>query len=125
MVEYLWNDSCCLSRPVDGAFELHGLYSDLQNINFFADWKTFDLESSCRQILSYEITFLGPRRSRPSRLVSRHMYIEPTKGVGDLSKTIVLDMSRSGILLDGDLHPLKGLSMKEGTVIRSANFGKK
>lgn len=89
------------------------------------EWCT--LEISChghnRVISAYEVT-LGPvQRVQIGWMYRTHPSYGNSIGVGDVAHTLSIDLSRSCFLKDGDRTDISGLELKEGTVVRSEDFG--
>lgn len=92
------------------------------------DWCTLDISrhGHNRIISSYEVT-LGPvQRVQIGWLYTpgkTHPSYGNSIGVGDVENTLALDLSRSCFLQNGHRTDISGLELKEGTVVRSEDFG--
>ena len=90
------------------------------------EWCTLEItrHGHDRIIRSYEVT-LGPvQRVQIGWLFgSTHPSYGNSIGVGDVRNSLSIDLSRSCFLKNGHRTDISGLELKEGTVVRSEDFG--
>jgi len=92
------------------------------------EWCTLEItrHGHGRVVSSYEVT-LGPVQRVQIGWLYCPSTIHPTYGnsigVGDVENTLSLDLSRSCFLKNGQRTDISGLELKEGTVVRSEDFG--
>jgi len=92
------------------------------------EWCTLEItrHGHDRIIRSYEVT-LGPvQRVQIGWLYTPgipHASYGNSIGVGDVTNTLSIDLSRSCFLKNGHRTDISGLELKEGTVVRSEDFG--
>ena len=92
------------------------------------DWATFEISSDGhkRNIKSYEVVLGAVQRIQIGwRYFSFDLSADHSKGVGDVNQTSALDLTRSCYLLDGTMTQIDSLEQKEGTIVRSEDYGKK
>jgi len=93
------------------------------------EWCSFELRprGHCRTIKSFEVTALECQRIQMgwvNETTSGAVELGRNEtGVGDLDNTVGLDLSRSSIVNNGSLHRIDGLQLKNGTSIRSEDYG--
>jgi len=101
-----------------------------------AEWATYSVshmdphpdDTYPRTIVSFEVTLGSVERIQVGWMHGRskaYPQFGNQSGVGDAAPSVGLDISRSGILVDGTLTAVPGLSVKEGTAIRSEDFGRR
>ena len=92
------------------------------------DWATFEIFSDGheRNIKSYEVVLGAVQRIQIGwRYISFDLSADHSKGVGDVKQTSALDLTRSCYLLDGTMTQIDSLEQKDGTVVRSEDWGRK
>ena len=92
------------------------------------DWATFKISSDGHQrnIKSYEVVLGAVQRIQIGwRYISFDLSADHSKGVGDVKQTLALDLTRSCYLLDGTITQIDSLEQKDGTVVRSEDWGRK
>jgi len=97
------------------------------------DWETYGIYpvGHNRRIKSYEVTLGTVQRIQigwhASVIKGKKLELPENDnvGVGDVSDTLALDLTRSTFVVDGDPIPVKGLGHVKGTVVRTEDFGKR
>jgi len=97
------------------------------------EWTTFQLSEDGhghgRKVKSYEVT-LGDDVKRiqigwihSTHSVNLNIADGNNAGVGDISYTYALDLTKSTFLINGTGNPIDRLEYKKGTIVRSENYG--
>jgi len=125
--------------------ELNVAYNSLENVETLdmigslevdaKDWCTFEL-SRCghsRTISAFEVTLGSVQRiqvgwtfyTSDADTDNKFKFKGTSFGVGDVACSLAIDLARSCFLRDGIRTDMSGLEIKEGSVVRSENFGNK
>ena len=93
------------------------------------EWTTFLLarKGHNRRIKTYEVTLGSAQRVQIGWLCGENIDIFRTNensGVGDISGSFALDLTRSCFSQQGCTTPVEGLEHPKGTIVRSEDYGK-